>query len=225
MLRDDRGRPGLVHVSALPLVLTFACVRAPDDGVCPDVDPGELVVTEIRGRQAGLDTLGQWIEIANRSGGTIDLHGLELELRDANGDLVNTSRRVLVRSELVAPRDGFVVLGHHEPARMPAFVDYSFFADYRATPDADGDVPIQATKDLVPGSIMLVACGLEIDRVPVDVLPDAGTRALDGAIEATAEQNDLAAHWCVDDEPAPPGSMTGAGIPGTPGAPNRPCPR
>lgn len=195
-------------------------MREPVEEICPAVGPGDLVVTEIRGSQSGADTYGQWIEIHNTTNESFDLRGLKIRMYrlDGGGELI-----LLLRDDEV-PIDAqqYVVVGHHDPARLPSFVDTTIFADY-SSKSTDGHVqPRSLYTDAV---IELIACGTEIDRMFYRDLPTAGTFALDGAQKPTAEANDDPDSWCTDDnEPDDDGPQTEVGLRGTPGEANPPCP-
>jgi hypothetical protein len=197
--------------TALLAVFPLACGVEPLPEVCPAIAEGELVITELRGAQTGTDTWGQWIELYNGSGRTLELTGLQVRLFGVTED----EQEFFVRDRAlqIAP-GGYVVLGQFDLGMEPAHVDYGFRGD---VPDA-----------LIPrGSVTLRSCDLDIDRVVyVDAeLPSTGTWALDGAIAPTAAANDDPAAFCVDATPqSPDGPMVEVGVPGTPGEVNRPCP-
>ena len=217
-----------------------ACARPPSGQICPAAGAGDLVITEVRGSQAdGADTFGQWIELTNRSGGELDIHGLSISLRAKNGD---TPSDILVRESLVVPDGGRVVLGHHKPDEVPEFVDYTFFSDHFSDetpkPDIDDDGPNDEDMDefndgprdirtrslLGEGIIELLDCdGEVIDRLVYDELPSVGSFSLSGTVEPDADANDDLALWCADETPAPDGGSQ-VGTPGTPGQENTPCP-
>lgn len=218
------------------------CSRPPLGEICPDLGEGDLVITEIRGPQTGGDNRGQWIEVFNASDEAVDLRGLRLEFYDLQGKQPAPGRPMIVRTEevLVEP-GGYVTFGHHEPDRVPEFIDYSFITDYFTVPSLDSeevetllelglepeDFEDRAAKDLVSaGRIDLVACGELIDRVRYESLPSAGTLSLDGRLDPSAEDNDDAANFCIDDaeEDLEPGApQLYIGLPGTPQEENRPC--
>jgi len=102
-------------------------------------------------------------------------------------------------------------------------VQYGYRVDY------DRDLPAE-------GVLEVASCGALVDRVVYRGLPSRGTLGLDGAKAPDAGANDDPAAWCVDATPpggapvdggAAPADLAGSGsmlgIPGTPGARNRPC--
>lgn len=187
------------------LVADGACHREPEPYVCPDVGPGDLVITELRGPQASPNSLPQWIEIANVSGNDLDLAGLHLQLsrRDGSGplDLIVRFKRDLIDAD-------YYVLGFVPDDMREGGVDYGLAGDH------DGDL-------YVDGLLALTACGEVIDEIQYENLPDAGTRSL-GVSPPDAEANDDDDVWCTDATPQD-GPMTELGLPGTPGEANRPC--
>lgn len=187
-----------------------ACVRDPLPKVCPAIEAGALVITEIRGPQSGADTYGQWIELYNASDAPIDLVGLSLrgiEI-DGAGDF-----EFLVRDPEVTLEPGAYAVLAGVGAGDHDFVDYDFSGE-------EG-------RSFYPAGILeLSSCDVLVDRVLYRALPATGTLALDGAAPPDADANDDSAEpiWCVDQTPAQPGEpMTELGLRGTPGETNRPC--
>lgn len=221
------------------------CMREPEPWVCPALDEGDLVISEIRGKQALSDSFGQWIELYNASEEEIDLRGLSVVTTEISGA---GYRRVVVRASdvLVAPGQ-YVVLGHHGPAAedIPAFVDYSYFSDWYNSPseieaggdgadtDSEGpdggepvvrDQPPRPSNLHTSGILELYACATRVDRLRYHDLTGDGSYAFDGSIVPDAEGNDQVEHWCVDaEDPPDDGTLIGFGRPGTPGEANRPC--
>jgi hypothetical protein len=182
-----------------------ACHREPEDYVCPEVGPGDLVITELRGPQASPNSLPQWIEIANVSGNDLDLAGLHLQLVRPDG---SGALDLIVRYERDLVAGDYYVLGFIPDTMLEGGVDYGLAGDH------DGDL-------YEDGLLSLVACGETIDQIQYANLPDMGTRSL-GVSPPDAEANDADDAWCIDATPAD-GPMTALGLPGTPGEANRPC--
>jgi hypothetical protein len=184
------------------------CEREPLGWICPSLDPGSVVVTELRGEQSGADTYGQWIELYNATAAAIDLEGAVVEVVRLDG---GAEGRILVRDSLPVAAGAYAVLGRFAPGEEPDWVDYGYALDF-------------ASSLFDSGAIDVIACDVQVDRVVYHDLPTTGTLALDGAIDPpTATANDDEASWCpdqVDDHPDP----TELGIRGTPGQGNRPCP-
>ena len=228
--------------TALAVTASAGCSRPPLGGICPALGEGDLVITEIRGPQTGGDNRGQWFEVYNASEETVDLRGLRIEFYDLQGKLPAPGRPMIVRTEeVIVEPGGYVTFGHHEPERVPEFVNYSFITDYFSVPSLDDDEVMtllelglepedfeeRVAKDLVSGGrIDLVACGGLIDRVRYESLPREGTLSFDGDLEPDAEDNDDLANFCADDaeEELEPGApQLYIGLPGTPQEENRPC--
>jgi hypothetical protein len=91
--------------------LCLGCVREPLDVPCPDVLPGELVVTELRG---GNSDVGAWIEVFNRRDSEIDLRGTAVHWFKLNG--ASPAHSMVRFSQTVAPQ-AFAVLAAEE--RLP----------------------------------------------------------------------------------------------------------
>jgi hypothetical protein len=172
------------------------CVRDPAPAECPDVNVGNLVVTEVRGEQSPSDGNGPWIELYNASSTTIDLEGTKIRFRNATG---STETPVLVRRSLPVAAGAYVVLGLVDDANRPSHIDYGFLQDYHVGFLAGGAVDIEA-------------CGERIERIQYGGLPRTGTYSF-GTTPPDADSNDLPAMWC-----------TNAASDGTPKQANPPCP-
>lgn len=194
-----------------PALVLLACAREPIDRVCPDLLPGDLVITELRGKQSGADSYGQWIELYNAADRPIELGGVVIELRRLTGA---GDYRFMVRDpDLTVEPGEYVVLGGLT-AEGKAHVDYSYSGDL------PGDLYAAAFIDLY-------TCGELVDGLFYRALPALGTYSLDGAQPPDAARNDDpdGGAWCTDDAPPAPGEpVTELGIRGTPGEANRPCP-
>lgn len=182
----------------LAVLALAACARDPAPAECPDVAPGDLVVTEIRGPQSAGDTLGVWIELYSVN--AVDLKGTKVRFRKKDG---SSETDVIVRRSLPAGAGQYVTLGLFDDATKPAYVDYGMAADYHDS-------------FLAAAAVDVEACGTRIDRAVYDVLPKMGTFSLGGP--PSADANDLPANWCTD------ATMTGTTYPGTPQQANHACP-
>ncbi len=184
---------------------------------CPQVEPGELVVSEMRGDQAdAADTRGQWIELRSRAASETDLRGLLIEIFDPSvTDIDARLQRGLVRTEpgeaMLLP-DQLFVFGIQVDGSLPTS-EYEFYSI------ADLGFGLPAGQ----GRVRILACEQEIDAFTFPALPQLGTLAFDGALDLTAESNDDIESWCDDVTAAPPGDPL-VGPPGTPGQDNPPCP-
>lgn len=186
-----------------------ACATELEPEVCPTVGVGDLVVTEIRGDNR--DTLGEWIELANVSGASIELRGLDLGVYKLNGDLVD---RFLVRRSVTVAAGARVVLGSF--TTLPPYVDYGWHPDGL---EGGSTVHLPASG----GYLDVRACGLTIDHVQWDDLPGYGTYSL--GVPPDASANDPKSAWCVDAPPPPTDpNVPIPPAPGTPGEDNVSCP-
>lgn len=186
----------------LLLVATPACVRAAEPELCPEVAPGDLVITELRGGQTGDDNDGgQYVEFWNGSGQSIDALGLSVRLLRLDGSSDTT---VLIRSSVTVAADDYLAVGVGLPDVRVDYVDYWMGNDF------DSDV-------FSTGALIVSACGVEIDRVVYD-LPSDGSYSL-GVLPPDplgTDGNDNPDNWCTD--PAVDGAVIG-----TPGEANTPC--
>ncbi len=228
--------------AALVVSAGSGCSRPPLGEFCPDVAEGDLVITEIRGPQSGGDNRGQWFEVYNASDRPVDMRGLRIEFFDLQGGRVPPGRPILVRGEEVVVEPGeYITFGHHEPDRVPPFVDYTLIIDFFTVPTLDDDEVMtllelglepedfedRTARDFEDsGRIDLIACDVLIDRLRYENLPREGTLSLDGSFEPDAEANDNAANFCVDnaEEQLEPGEpQIYFGLPGTPQEENVAC--
>ncbi|NVB36203.1 lamin tail domain-containing protein [Pseudenhygromyxa sp. WMMC2535] len=213
----------------LAALLPLACVREPLPEICPVVEEGDLVISELRGVSANAsDTFGQYIEVYNAGDHSVDLQGMVIRLRSSGGDELE----VFVRESVPLAAGGYAVLGPGDPDDPPTWMDYALGWDISGGDPApeDGGDPV-FPKDLLrydAAFIELEACEDLIDSVyyAADDLPADGTLAC-GNAEAppSAASNDAVedgACWCVDDLEADPDyPLFGLGLPGTPGRANR----
>ena len=181
--------------------LVSACARDPEESLCPDIAAGDLVVTEVRGPQTPADAVnGEWIELYNASGKSIDLLGVRVRFRRKDG---SKEIPVIVRDSVPVAAGAYVVLGLFlNDTTRPAHVDYGFASDF-------------TENWLAAAAIDVESCGTRIDRAVYDDLPRMGTFSLGAAPEANA--NDIPANWCTN------GATSGAAYPGSPQQANPPC--
>lgn len=188
MFRDGIA---LALLSACSLSGLFAgCSNEPLDIPCPVLSDGELVVTEIHGPQSGEDQYGEWVEVYNASGRTIDLSGLSVRFTKLDG---SSSLQMFVRSAIdVAPGD-YAVFGKQLSGAEPEHVDYGYLGDI-------GDVDGSGGKLFDSAAVEITSCGEPVDIAVYRNLPTKGSLALSGDISPpTAVANDDEINWCVDD--------------------------
>ncbi len=189
-----------------------ACVRDPLPGGCPRIEPGALVVSELRGPQNG--SYRQWIEVYNAGDTPIAVQGLRFAFTKLDG---TAPVAFAVRSEGLEVAPGaYLVLGGGDPEEED-YIDYDYTADYHSSTSA-------SPRDLYGAArLELTACDRVIDQVVYQTLPTAGTLALDGAAPPDAAANDDSTMgWCVDARDD--GPKTEIGLRGSPGEQNPPCP-
>jgi hypothetical protein len=193
-----------VRAGFLAIISLAGCVRDTEDRLCPDIDVGDLIITEVRGPQMPADAVnGEWVELYNASGANVDLVGTKVRFRkkDGSGEV-----SILVRENVTVGAGEYAVLGLFlNDATKPAHVDYGFGGDFTESWLAAAAVDVES-------------CGKRIDRSTYDVLPKMGTFSFTGAMEPNTDQNDDLRLWCTNGTPA------GATFPGTPKAANPPCP-
>jgi hypothetical protein len=171
--------------------------------------PGDLTFTEVMAEPGVVPNFrGEWFEIRNNTGATIDLAGAVV------ADTAGQDAGFTVSGALLVPPGGLVVFG----------VD--------ADRAANGDVPVDAVYaraslplDHQMDGLRLIIDGVEVDRVawgagwPTGVgTAMQASSAGDPPVLANPWANDGAGRWCAAAELAP------AGWAGSPGAPNPLCP-
>ncbi len=200
-----------VLLFTMGVVTNSACSRRPLDLVCTSLKAGDLVITELRGKQSGADTWGQWIELYNPTESLIELEGIKITIVKLDG---SDDRTITIRDpNLSVEPGGHVVLGRFSQGDLPDHVDYGYEADFNS--------------DMYrSGLLTLLSCGKnEIDSLIYRDLPNLGTMSLDGTVLPTSEANDEESNWCTDDDlHLDLFGGNNQGLPGTPGLQNPPCP-
>ncbi|MCA9682202.1 MAG: lamin tail domain-containing protein [Myxococcales bacterium] len=214
--------------------LGAGCARDPLPEYCPVVEPGELVISELRFDQEGSDSFGHYIELYNAAGSAVDLRGLVLRLRSSSGDELE----LFVRDELDIGPGEYLVIGPGDPEAPDPWIDYAVGWDISGGDPAEDRYP----DDLLRFSaafIEIEACGRIIDQTYYDLaaltgdpgIKPEGTLACGNADSPpSADANDDIpgkdndSCWCIDAMEADPDQpLFGVGLPGSPGRPNR-CP-
>lgn len=191
----------------------LGCVREQLPEICPSVDVGELVISELRGPQTGDDSFGNYLEVYNAAGKTVDLEGMFVRVRSAGGDV----REFFVRESVEVAANGYAVIGGKLVEEQPNWMDYAIGTDTSAR-----------FLDYKSAFVELEACDETIDEVfyATSTLPTLGTLACgNDQSPPSAEDNDdaEAGCWCTDAGEADGQPLFGVGLPGTPGGANR-CP-
>jgi hypothetical protein len=181
-----------------------SCEREPLERFCPPLLPGQLVISEIRGKQTQKeDTHGEWIELYNGSDDAISLGGISIKMMRLDG---SGPVEILIRDQhLMLEPKSYAVLGSFKNTERPDYADYGFLDDF--------------SSDLYDSGVLAIdSCTNLVDQVAYQALPGVGTLALDGTSEPDGERNDLKENWCVDSR-----VVAGDGAPGTPKEKNVPC--
>ena len=168
-----------------------------------DLATGDLVITEfMQNPSAVLDDDGEWFEIYNNSGGTVDIEGLYVYDDGSNSFTVADS---------ITFNDGeYLVLGCNEDTATNGGVNVDYEYSYSAMAQSNGSDEIY----LAESSTKLIV----IDEVMWDngaTFPDpngASSSLVESHIDSI--ENDDGAYWCVGD------TSYGDGDLGTPGAEN-----
>ena len=169
-----------------------------DTGGVEDVPAGAVLINEIMfNPSAANDTDGEWFELANTTGGDIDLQGCTLS------DSVDDSHTI--GGPLVVPANGFAVLGisSNDAVNGGVAVDYEYSNITLKNSDTD--------------QLILVCVG-EVDRVEWAFPGWPGDAGVSMNFDGThAPDNDDPAHWCDASTQMPNDDW------GTPGADNDSC--
>ncbi len=188
----------------VPALSTGACDSDALSTICPAVETGELVLSEIRGSQDGPNTFPLFFEIYNGSARELDMAGLHLVVATPSH---GSDADVIVRRRITVAAGKYFTVAPVEDEQRPPHIDYGGLLDF------EGE-----SADIYPrADVTIVACGDVIDRVVYDELPAVGSRSLMG-VPPDGARNDDDDAWCSDAIESGP---TGLGAPGTPGEPNR----
>ena len=202
----------------------LACERAPAGEICPRIEAGDLVISELRADQAEQDSFGHYLELYNASGRALDLQGVWIRQLALDG----SEQAFFIREPVELAAGGYAVIGPGLVDELPSWIDYGVGWDIAGgDPDTDA-YPRELIKASFPtGYFVVESCDEVIDEVfyPANSLPELGTLACGNAEQppdAAANDEAGAGCWCVDaDEPDV--ALPGLGLPGTPGRANR-CP-
>jgi hypothetical protein len=186
-------RPLAWHLAALTVALTQ---------VVRGGSPGDLVITEIMANPSAVpDGDGEWFEVFNTTGASVDIQGWRLF------DLGSNSHTIPQGEAIFVPAQSYVVLAINGDALVNGGIPNVFY-DY----PSGFNLGNGADEIILEDSL-----GIEIDRVEFDntvgwVLPEGRSIGLQG--DPAATDNSLAANWLPQQTPY------GAGDLGTPGASN-----
>jgi hypothetical protein len=165
--------------------------------------PGDLVITEYMADPALIsDAAGEWIELYNNSGATLDLQGLELHDDGSESHVISTSLAVATGQRVVLARN----IDPGSNGGVQADYEYSGFTLQNSD------------------AIVLDFDGIELDRVTYNLSFWSGIAGHSVSLDPTigppdATLNDSPSNWCGSTIPlTTPGSDFG-----TPGGPNDTC--
>lgn len=166
-----------------------------------DLQPGDLVFTEIMADPKDADEGREWFEVFNASGRALDLTGVVIASSKPDG----TDEKRITLGAATVEVGAYVVFGSAMPAAAPAWVDYPYAG-------ALGTLP-QTT-----GGRLAVLCGtVVVDEVAYSKAPASASWSLDGSRPPDAARNDEPEAWCAATVEYEPGNK------GSPGGPNEAC--
>ncbi len=170
-----------------------------------DLQAGDLVITEVLVNPlATADVNGEWFEVVNVSGATVDLEGLVVYDAGANS--------FTVAGTLVVPNNNYVVFARNGDATLNGGVTADYV--YENTSLGNNTDEIYLATDATQS---VVIDGVEWDRGAGWPVVGGASMNLDPA-QLDASGNDLMSSWCAST------SAFGSGDLGTPGAANDSCP-
>ena len=177
-----------------PLVTGFAC---------DEMEPGDIVVTEIHANPDGRDDDGEYIELFNASARERALDGLVLSTSRDDGSSTKSHRFAAVSVDA----NDYLVVGNAARDSFAAHLDYSYGDSLGSLRNSDARIS--------------VSCGqLLIDEARYSHTTDGYALQLDGRLQPDHVVNDDPAHWCAARaavESISPGNF------GTPGSANSAC--
>ena len=112
---------------------------------CDDLEPGDLVVTEVHANPDGSDGEGEYIELFNRTGGLLALDGLVLATSRVDGASPKAHR--FVGASIDAER--YFVAGNAPVESMPDHVEYSYGKSLGSLRNSDAVVSIRCGEMLI----------------------------------------------------------------------------
>lgn len=195
--------PDATHKQRLTVVVSAsiaiaACVREPAERICPAIDVGDLVITELRlGSGASGDS--SWIELYNPRTQIIDLNGIQVRFRRLDG---SAEQRFLVRRSIPLAAQSYAVLSQSHDEQRSNYATYGFADDAPAPWFTSAVVDVES-------------CGLRVDRISYGSLPATASYSLWSA-PPSAIDNDNPANWCRE-------RSSGVTETGTPGMANPQC--
>jgi hypothetical protein len=192
---------GAANQLGTPGSLNDGCVVVP-----PVTESGELIITEvIQNPSAVADGSGEWFEIFNTTGSSINIDGYVIRDNDSDSHTINNG------GPLNVPAGGYLVLGNNGDVATNGGVnvDYVYGTSFFLSNGADE----LAIEDGAGNLIDIILW----DGGPVWPDPNGASMNLDPGFFSAAGNNDGLA-WCE-------GSVAfGDGDLGTPGAANTTCP-
>lgn len=190
---------GEVSCSSSCTLDTSACSMAPQSG--------EVIVTEImQNPNISYDNDGEWFEVHNLTGRTVDLDGCTIHSSTSTGaesfDVLTTST--------IAPSGYFVFA---RSSQAPFLADYTYNAQINLNNTVDS-IEIYCDDPITAASTLIDEVNWDDGATFPD--PDGASMSLDPFYHS-AGQNDVGSYWCEAT------STFGVGDRGTPGAPNDSC--
>lgn len=198
--------PALLLAAGLLVACGDDTARSTDEaGECTAaLLPGDVVISEIMINPAGADEGKEWFEIYNPGSEELDLSGMVLRFRKADG----SGEKLHQMGTAVIGAGEYLVLGDADPEALPAHVDYSYGADF-----GQGFVSSAGEVALGCGSAVIdVVTYAYEESAPEDV-----SYTYDGTRTPDAAGNDDLSAWCDATSEYEPEVF------GTPGAANDPC--
>ncbi len=165
---------------AAALALSGCGTNGPDNTLCSTRVAGDLVITEVLADPDGVDTGNEFVEIFNPGLTDIDLKGISIYSKKADGSSLKTH---VIRNGTVRSKSYFTLGDIRGTDPLPPTIDYSYSDALGALQNSDGVV------------------GLKCQSVVIDEASWATTKAgksksFDGKLTPSAVDNDDQSKWC-----------------------------
>lgn len=185
----------------------YGCSGRPTSGgegpqCVSDLEPGDLVFTEVMANPKGDDKGREWFEVFNASGRDVDAEGVVVKLSKPDG----SSESRLVLPSILIKAGEYLVFGRAMPVAATEWMDY---------PYATGLGNLQQSSG---GRLSILCADTVVDEVLFPpVTEESHSWSLDGTEPPNAERNDDPKMWCAAQ------TKYDSENHGSPGQPNEPC--
>lgn len=191
----------------LAVILLCGCSGRPAGNTGPgqaceaDLQPGDLVFTEVMADPSGADEGREWFEVFNASGRDLTLTGVVIASAKPDG----TGEVRLALGAVTALAGAYLVFGDAMPAAAPPWMDVPYATGLGSLSQTNG------------GRLRIWCDDTLVDEVGFPKAPASASWSLDGSQTPDAARNDDPSNWCAATKEYEPDNR------GTPGQPNEAC--